>query len=566
MPQAALRALVVDDEPQVRTIVGTALANEGFSCGFAVNGAEALERLAMHLFDVVVTDLRMPIRHGHALVQDLLKLEKRPLIVVLTGMDDPRLTKDMIARGVDDIVFKPVNFLAFAAKVKALVLRHANAQSAEMPVAETATHVGHAPVEKAELARISLAELKGRLAEVTSLFPVSQVALEIYSMTSGDDCEANQIATAIERDASLAVELLRIGNSGYYNPAGTTISDLAQIVVRIGRKRIGEVALLMNTLSTLTAGLVSWMDVGTTWRRSVASGIAAELLMQHRSGGGLEKDLVLSAGMHGLGRVVLATLYPTIYETMLAHCRAGETTLEELESKVFPKSPPEIISYLLAKWNVPEHIYLPLRYVADDYSALASLNGPLRTKTELVKLAVLMGQIAAEDWASWDKVDLPPASVIRRLGIHDVGDLIAATHDGLKRTLNNARHPCGRSGGLHGVEHHNLGYYSMLGDSFDFLVEMLACQRLRVLPRTIRDIETSSKSALVNCIGMTHVGLEASFSTSIRPQLGIVCSRENKTGFQGYGSVLGMPASYETLRLFCERLVSLPIESQPTTA
>jgi CheY-like chemotaxis protein len=559
MHPMSFRALVVDDEPQLRTLVGTVLASEGFSCGFAANGIEALERLAKHRFDVVVTDLRMPNRHGHALIQDLLKLQQRPLIVVLTGLDDPRLTKDMIARGVDDVVFKPVNFPAFAAKVKALVLRHSGGRAVEAPSTELATAPVPAHTEKSELAAISLPELERRLADVTSLFPVSQAALEVYKMTNGDDCEAYEIAATIERDASLAVELLRIGNSSYYNAAGNTISDLEQIVLRIGRKRIGEVALVMNTLSALTAGLVSWMDVGTTWKRSVATGIAAELLMQQRAGIGSEKGLELSASMHGLGRVVLATLYPAMYESMLTHCRAGETTLESLESKVFPKGPPEIISYLLAQWNIPEHIYLPLRYAADDYSALSSLSGPLRSKTELIKLAVLIG-LATGEWAAWDKVDLPPASVVRRLGIRGIGDLIDSTRDGLTRALSNTPHHCADVGAPDDAEYRELGYYSMPGVQFDFLAGMLGAQRLRAAPHTIRDVISSSENVLVNCVGMTHVGLEATFPASTSPQLGIVCSREHKTAFQGYGCVLGLPASYGALRSFCEKLVPLAVE------
>ena len=67
--------------------------------------------------------LRMPNKHGHAFVTHLLELEQRPVTVVHTGVIEPRLAKDLLARGIDDIVFKPFNFSILAAKVKALVER-----------------------------------------------------------------------------------------------------------------------------------------------------------------------------------------------------------------------------------------------------------------------------------------------------------------------------------------------------------------------------------------------------------------------------------------------------------
>ncbi len=122
---APLRALVVDDEPVARRTVIFALSHEGFQCDAAVDGLDALEKLSKAQYDVVVTDLLMPQKHGHALTVQLLENRRDgfPLIVVHTSVDNPRLTKDLIMRGVDDIVYKPTHYEAFAAKTRALVKR-----------------------------------------------------------------------------------------------------------------------------------------------------------------------------------------------------------------------------------------------------------------------------------------------------------------------------------------------------------------------------------------------------------------------------------------------------------
>ena len=85
MPAPQYHALVVDDEVPVRKLVGAALAKEGFTCDFAADGVEALQQVTGKQYDAVVTDLRMPNRHGHALAVDLLNLLQRPVIVIHTG-------------------------------------------------------------------------------------------------------------------------------------------------------------------------------------------------------------------------------------------------------------------------------------------------------------------------------------------------------------------------------------------------------------------------------------------------------------------------------------------------
>ena len=123
MADCSRRALVVDDEPTVRSLTIRALRCEGFSCDAAADGVEAKQMMDSNHYDVVVTDLRMPNCHGYAFAMDLLALENRPVIVVLTGISDARLVKDLIGWGVDCFEIKPVQYDFFATKVKAIVDR-----------------------------------------------------------------------------------------------------------------------------------------------------------------------------------------------------------------------------------------------------------------------------------------------------------------------------------------------------------------------------------------------------------------------------------------------------------
>ncbi len=116
-----LQALVVDDERQILAVLLRALEDTGFDCEPASNGEEALQQIARKRFDLVVTDLRMPKMHGHALITKLLEIEVTPVIVVVTAVADPRIVLDLYQRGVSEVAFKPVNIEILMAKIKALM-------------------------------------------------------------------------------------------------------------------------------------------------------------------------------------------------------------------------------------------------------------------------------------------------------------------------------------------------------------------------------------------------------------------------------------------------------------
>jgi CheY-like chemotaxis protein len=117
------QALVVDDEPISCKMVKFALEREGFQCDCATDGADAMQKFLSGDYEVVVTDLRMPKKNGGELAIELLSHPVPPLVVVHTSVLEPEVAQGLIDEGVDDIVFKPVDYAAFAGKTRGLLNR-----------------------------------------------------------------------------------------------------------------------------------------------------------------------------------------------------------------------------------------------------------------------------------------------------------------------------------------------------------------------------------------------------------------------------------------------------------
>jgi CheY-like chemotaxis protein len=66
--------LVVDDEPDLAAMIAEVLKRDGHKVGVATNGAMALEMLEKHPYDLLVSDVRMPVLDGEGLY---LEVERR---------------------------------------------------------------------------------------------------------------------------------------------------------------------------------------------------------------------------------------------------------------------------------------------------------------------------------------------------------------------------------------------------------------------------------------------------------------------------------------------------------
>jgi two-component system response regulator AtoC len=102
-----LKVLVVDDELNVRESIRKFLEIEKFDVGTAVDGNDAVEKLSSEVFDLVLTDLRMPNMDGHGLMEWINEAGiKIPIIIISAHGDIQDAVKAMKA-GAFDYLTKP---------------------------------------------------------------------------------------------------------------------------------------------------------------------------------------------------------------------------------------------------------------------------------------------------------------------------------------------------------------------------------------------------------------------------------------------------------------------------
>jgi DNA-binding response OmpR family regulator len=116
------KILVVDDEPNIREVVGLYLRRDGHEVVSATDGEEALEVFRQSEPDLVVLDLMLPKLSGLEVCRRM-RAEKRIPLIMLTarGEEEERIVG--LSLGADDYVVKPFSPRELAARVAAVLRR-----------------------------------------------------------------------------------------------------------------------------------------------------------------------------------------------------------------------------------------------------------------------------------------------------------------------------------------------------------------------------------------------------------------------------------------------------------
>jgi two-component system, OmpR family, response regulator len=119
-----MRALVLEDDVRLRSLVVRTLTRAGLACDEASRLEEALELLDLHAYDLLVLDRRLPDGDGLDVCRAARKKGFANSILVLTARDDPESTVEGLSEGADDYLGKPFDLSVLAARALALLRRN----------------------------------------------------------------------------------------------------------------------------------------------------------------------------------------------------------------------------------------------------------------------------------------------------------------------------------------------------------------------------------------------------------------------------------------------------------
>lgn len=110
--------LYVEDEKEIREVIGSILSSIFKETVIAQNGVEGLEAYKKHNCDIVLTDVKMKKMSGLEMIREIKKINPDAKFIVTSAFDSSEFLLESISSGVSNYLLKPVSFEAFKDTLK----------------------------------------------------------------------------------------------------------------------------------------------------------------------------------------------------------------------------------------------------------------------------------------------------------------------------------------------------------------------------------------------------------------------------------------------------------------
>ncbi|MHB1050769.1 MAG: sigma-54-dependent transcriptional regulator [Bacteroidota bacterium] len=116
----AERILVVDDEEIIRESIAMILEKEGYKVDKAENGGSAFEKISAISYDLVITDIEMPVMRGVELLEKIGQRSPQTFVIIITAYGSVETAIGALRKGAYDYILKPIEFDDLLFRVKKL--------------------------------------------------------------------------------------------------------------------------------------------------------------------------------------------------------------------------------------------------------------------------------------------------------------------------------------------------------------------------------------------------------------------------------------------------------------
>jgi two-component system, OmpR family, copper resistance phosphate regulon response regulator CusR len=115
------KILIVEDEARLAAFVEKGLRKNGFYPAVAADGEQAIYMAENSNFDLILLDLKLPVKDGWTVLRELRNYGKQFPIIVVTAMTDERDKSAALNGGANDYVTKPFSFKDLLERIRALL-------------------------------------------------------------------------------------------------------------------------------------------------------------------------------------------------------------------------------------------------------------------------------------------------------------------------------------------------------------------------------------------------------------------------------------------------------------
>lgn len=319
--------LFVDDEINILNGLKRMLnaKKKEWNMTFVLSGEKALAELERQGFDIVVSDMRMPVMDGVKLLTTIRAKYPQMTRFALSGYSDTQMILESI-RCTHLFISKPTSFDILA-----------NAIDRSLSIQEM----------------INDSSLRDFISGIDSLPCVPEIYNELVRELSSDDVSIDSVGRIIERDMGISVKLLQIVNSAFFGLARNVYSPI-EAAAHLGLDIIKSLVLSIKIFEMFTDES-SADKSNNIFLQSQMVAKGAALIAKQEGFSRHECDQLMSAGLlQDVGKLIMYSYFPKDLHEQFEQDKTIDLMSEiRVEREVFGVSHEQIGAYLLHLWGLP---------------------------------------------------------------------------------------------------------------------------------------------------------------------------------------------------------------------
>lgn len=322
--------LFVDDEPKVLQGLQRQLhsmRNE-WEMHFVETGPKALDFMATHPMDVIVTDMVMPGMDGSQLLTEVRKAHPNTVRIVLSGHAEREAVLRLVGPA-HQYLSKPC---------EAGELRNAIARACAL---------------RDMLYNEQLKQLATRVKCLPSL-PV--LYNQLNEEFRKDEPSLDRVGQIISHDIGMTSKILQLINSAFFG-LPQPISDPAEAVLYLGLSTVRSLVLSLKIFSQFDQKACRGFSLDALAQHCWTTGVCARRVAKEQRADSKMQDQCFLAGLlHDVGQLILAVGLPDEYQNVQEGARTRNEPVWKAEQQQFGASHADLGAYLLGLWGLPDPI------------------------------------------------------------------------------------------------------------------------------------------------------------------------------------------------------------------
>lgn len=250
-----------------------------------------------------------------------------------------------------------------------------------------------------------LHDLLEHLHELPSL---PAVVTELLAAMDGPETDLGALAKKVAQDQALTAKALRLANCSAYG-LQAKVTTIQQAITFLGFDSTRNLITAAAVTSNFPGGRCAGFDTQAFWRHSIASAACASVLARRTR---FNQDYAFTAGLlHDIGRLVLASSYPVLYQQALNWRSAHDSSMLEAERAIFGIDHVVAGVALAEHWNFSDAMRLAIaNHHAPDAPGASFLATIVHVADAIVHALDLAGQdddlVPAVSSAAWTALGL----------------------------------------------------------------------------------------------------------------------------------------------------------------